>query len=172
MELKRVIEAVLFSSSRPITSRELTKKLVDFSPEEIMHALVDLIHEYNTSDRAVSIVEVSGGYQMRTRTDCREWVKRFVKEREAGLTKSMLETLSIIAYKQPVSKKEIDHVRGVDSARAIKHLLDKRLIELGGRNEDIGKAMVFKTTKMFLEVYSLMNLTDLPTFREIESLDK
>ena len=84
----------------------------------------------------------------------------------------MLETLSIIAYKQPVSKKEIDYVRGVDSARAIKHLLEKRLIELGGRNDDIGKAMVFRTTKMFLEVYGLMNLTDLPTFREMESLEK
>ncbi len=172
MELKGIIEAVLFSSSRPIAFRELTKKLSEFSPNEITEALKDLTREYNLSERAVTIAEVSGGYQMRTKQECKEWVKRFVKEREVGLTKSTLETLSIIAYKQPVSKREIDYVRGVDSARAIKHLLERKLVEIGGRQEDIGKPMVFKTTKLFLESYGLMNITDLPTLKEIESLEK
>jgi segregation and condensation protein B len=172
MELKRIIEAVLFSSSRPITSRELTRKLAEFPPADVEEALKELMEEYNFSERAVSIVEASGGYQMRTRLDYKEWVKRFVKEREVGLTKSTLETLSIVAYKQPVSKRDIDHVRGVDSARAIKHLLEKRLIEIAGRQDDVGKPMVFRTTKLFLEVYGLMNITDLPTLKEIESLEK
>jgi segregation and condensation protein B len=172
MELKRIIEAILFSSSRPISSREFMKKLGEFPSVEVTEALQELMKEYNFSDRAVTIAEISGGYQMRTRQDYKEWAKRFVKEREVGLTRSTLETLSIIAYKQPISKKEIDYVRGVDSARAIKHLLEKRLIELGGREEDIGKSMVFKTSRLFLEVYGLMNITDLPTLKEIESLER
>ncbi len=172
MELKRIIEAILFVSSRVITTRELTKKLADFPPGEVGKALQDLINEYNFSERAVFIAEISGGYQIRTRTDYTEWVKRFVKEKEVGLTKSTLETLSIVAYRQPVSKREIDHVRGVDSAKAIKHLLEKRLIEIAGRQDDVGTPMVFRTTRLFLEVYGLMNVTDLPTLKEIESLEK
>jgi len=171
MELKRIIEAVLFSSARPITAKQMTKRMYDLPPEEVLGALRELIAEYNSADRAVSIVEVAGGYQMRTRTEYRDWVKRFVREKENGLTRSVMETLSIIAYKQPVSKREIDRLRGVDSSRAIKHLLEKKLIELGGRLEDAGKPMVFQTTKLFLETFSLKNTADLPTLKEIASLD-
>ena len=153
MELKRIIEAVLFSSARPITVKQMTKRMDDLPPQEVLRALDELIVEYNLTDRAVSIVEVSGGYQMRTKVEYRDWVKRFVKEKDMGLTRSIIETLSIIAYKQPISKREIDRLRGVDSSRAIKQLLEKKLIELGGRLEDAGKPMVFRTTKLFLETF-------------------
>ena len=171
MEIKRIIEAVLFSSARPITVKQMTKRMDDLPPEEVLAALNELIAEYNSTDRAVSIVEVSGGYQMRTKTEYRDWVKRFVREKEMGITRSIMETLSIIAYKQPVSKREIDRLRGVDSSRAIKQLLEKKLIELGGRLEDAGKPMVFRTTKLFLETFCLKNTADLPTLKEIASLD-
>ncbi len=171
MELKNIIEAVLFSSSRPVTLKQVAKRLEEFSREDIEQAFGVLIGEYAGPGRSVEIAQVAGGYQMRTRVAYREYVKRFVREKDVGLTRSMLEALSIIAYKQPVTKKEIDVVRGVDSARAIKHLLERRLIEMAGRNGDAGKRIVFRTTDRFLEVYGLKGLEDLPTYKEIESLE-
>ena len=171
MDLKRIIEAILFSAARPVSLRYLTKKLSDFPPDDVAKALGELVAEYNASDRAVAVTEVAGGFQMRTRTDYREWVTRFVREKEVGLTRSLLEVLSIVAYKQPISKREIDQMRGVDSARAVKILLERRLIELGGRLDDVGKPVGFRTTGIFLETYGLKNLADLPTFKEVEALE-
>ncbi|MDD5009275.1 MAG: SMC-Scp complex subunit ScpB [Syntrophorhabdaceae bacterium] len=171
MELTRVIESILFSSPKPVSLKLFHKKLPEFPPEEIEKALRELVHEYNESQRSVEIVEVSGGYQMRTRIDYREWARRFVREKDVGLTKSVLETLSIVAYKQPVAKKEVDTIRGVDSARAVKQLLERRLIEIAGRDGDTGKRLVFRTTDKFLEIYGLNNLEDLPTLKEIELIE-
>ena len=171
MELKRIIEAILFSSSKPVTLKIIKKRLEEYPQDEIEAVLRELVNEYNNSNRSVEIAEVAGGYQMRTRPEYRDWVKRFVREKDVGLTKSMLETLSIIAYKQPITKKEIDSVRGVDSARAIKFLLERKLIGIGGRNGDAGKRIVFKTTEKFLEVYGLRGVDDLPTYKDMESLE-
>lgn len=171
MELKNIIEAVLFSASRPVTAKQVAKRLEEFPLEEIEEAFRTLIGEYSDPQRSVEIAEVAGGFQMRTKLAYRDYVKRFVREKDVGLSRPMLETLSIIAYKQPVTKKEIDVVRGVDSARAIKHLLERRLVEIAGRNGDAGKRMVFRTTQRFLEVYGLKGLEDLPTYKEIESLE-
>ena len=171
MELKKIIEAILFSSSKPVAPKILKKKLEEYPPEEIEEALRQLTGEYNNLDRAIEIAEVAGGFQMKTKPIYKEWVKRFVREKDVGLTKSMLETLSIIAYKQPLTKKDIDSVRGVDSTRAIKLLLERRLIGIAGKNGDAGKKMIFKTTEKFLEVYGLRNIDDLPTYKDIESLE-
>lgn len=172
MELTKIIESILFSSPKPVPPKLLCKKLPEFPPEEIEKALRDLAHEYNELQRSIEIAEVAGGYQMRTRIACREWVSRFVKEKDVSLTKSVLETLSIIAYKQPITKKEIDSIRGVDSIRAVKQLLDRRLVEIAGRDGDTGKRLAFRTTDNFLEVYGLNSLEDLPTLKEIELLEK
>jgi len=131
-----------------------------------------LMEEYRSANRAVEIVEVSGGYQMRTKVAYRDHVRRFVKEKESGLTRPMLETLAIIAYRQPVAKREIDGLRGVDSARTVRQLLERKLIEIAGRNEELGKPIIFRTTIRFLELFGLKNLRDLPTIKEIESLEK
>ena len=171
MELKKIIEAVLFSSSKPVAPKLLKKRLEEYPPEEIEQALRGLTDEYNNLDRAVEIAEVAGGFQMKTKLIYKEWVKRFVKEKDVGLSKSMLETLSIIAYKQPITKKDIDSVRGVDSTRAIKLLLERKLIGIAGKNEAAGKKMVFRTTEKFLEVYGLRSIDDLPTYKDIESLE-
>ena len=109
---------------------------------------------------------------MRTKVAYRDHVRQFVKEREGGLTKTMLETLAIIAYRQPVAKRDIDGLRGVDSARTIRQLLDRKLIEIAGRNEELGKPIIFKTTSRFLELFGLKDIRDWPTIREIESLEK
>jgi len=171
MKLTKIIEAILFSSSKPVTARLLKKKLEEYSPEEIETALRELTDEFNNSDRAVEIAHVAGGFQMKTKPAYKEWVKRFVREKDVGLTRSTLETLSIIAYKQPISKKDIDGVRGVDSTRAIKLLLERRLITIAGKDGDTGKKMVFKTTEKFLELYGLRSIDDLPTYKDIESLE-
>ena len=171
IELKRILEAILFSSSRPLKLKVFVKKLSIYNSEEIGQALHDLIDEYRHTDRAIEIVNVSGGYQMRTKMAFREWVARFVKEKDAGLTRPMLETLSLIAYKQPITKREIDMIRGVDSTRMIKQLLDKKLIEIAGRTDDVGKPIVFRTTDIFLEVYGLKDIGDLPTLKEIEAFE-
>jgi len=166
------LEAILFSSAKPVTATKLHKGLEEYKPEEIEGMMKELMAEYRESDRPVEIIEVAGGYQMRTKLAYREQVRRFVKERETGLTKPMLETLAIIAYRQPVAKRDIDGLRGVDSARTVRQLLDRKLIEIAGRNEELGKPIIFKTTPRFLELFGLKDIRDLPTIREIESLDK
>lgn len=172
MELKRIIEAILFVSSKPVALKGLYKKLEGCSIKDIEEALNGLVTEYNYSDRALEIVEVSGGYQMRTKLDYKDCVKRFVKEKDVELTRSVLEALAVIAYKQPIAKREVDTIRGVDSSRAIKHLLERKLIEIAGRNEDDGKQIAFRTTNRFLEVYGLRSLGDLPTVKELELLER
>jgi segregation and condensation protein B len=172
MELKRIIEAVLFVSGRPVTLKGLDKKLEGCTIADIADAIHELVAEYNYSDRALEIVEISGGWQIRTKTDYKEWIKRFVKERDVELTRSVLESLAIIAYRQPITKREVDALRGVDSSRTIKQLLDRKFIEIAGRNEEVGKPIVFRTTNRFLEVYSLRSIEDLPTVKELEALEK
>ena len=166
------MEAILFSSAKPVSASKLHKGLEEYSAEEIDRVTKELMAEYREADRPVEIIEVAGGYQMRTKLAYREQVRRFVKERETGLTKPMLETLAIIAYRQPVAKRDIDGLRGVDSARTVRQLLDRKLIEIAGRNEELGKPIIFRTTPRFLELFGLKDIRDLPTIREIESLDK
>ena len=155
-----------------MTARKLQKGLQEYSAEEITGAAQSLMAEYRDANRSVEIVEVAGGYQMRTKIVYRDHVRQFVKEKEGGLTRPMLETLAIIAYRQPVSKRDIDGLRGVDSARTIRQLLDRKVIEIAGRNEELGKPIIFRTTSRFLELFGLKDIRDLPTIREIESLEK
>ena len=171
-DLERILESVIFSSPKPVTLKKLEKNLPEFTTLELESALEGLVAQYAAAGRAVEIVEVSGGYQMRTRLGYKEWVKRFVREKEVGLTRAVLETLSVVAYRQPIAKREIDGLRGVDSARSLRQLLDRRLIEIAGRNQDPGRPMVFRTTKTFLETFGLRDISDLTTLKELEALEK
>jgi segregation and condensation protein B len=171
-ELERILEVIIFSSSKPMTLKKLQKGLPEFTALELQSALSGLVAAYAASDRAVEIVEVAAAYQMRTRLSYRDWVKRFVREKEVGLTRAMLETLAVVAYRQPIAKREIDALRGVDSMRCVRQLLDRKLIEIAGRNQDVGHPMVFRTTRKFLELFGLRDAGDLPTLKELESLEK
>ncbi len=171
-ELERIIEAILFSSPRPVTIKRLQKGLEEFPAVEIQAALQRISEDYSQPGRAMEIVEVSAGYQMRTKIEYRDWVRRFVKEKEVGLTRAMLETLAVIAYRQPVAKRDVDALRGVDSIRCIRQLLERKLIEIAGRNQEPGKPMIFKTTRRFLEMFGLRDIGDLPTIKELEALEK
>lgn len=171
-ELERIIEAILFSSSKPVTLKKLQKGLEEFTPLDIESALRSLTEAYSVPERSIEIIEVSAGYQMRTKVDYKDWVKLFVKEKDVGLTRAMMETLAIIAYRQPAAKRDVDGLRGVDSIRCIRQLLDRKLVEIAGRNQEPGKPMIFRTTRRFLEMFGLRDITDLPTIRELEALEK
>ena len=127
---------------------------------------------YAAPERAIEIKEVSAGFQMRTKPDHKDWVKRFVREKDVGLTRAVLETLAVVAYRQPIAKREIDSLRGVDSIRCVRLLLDRKLIEIAGRNQEPGRPMIFRTTGKFLETFGLRDIGDLPTIRELEALEK
>ena len=109
---------------------------------------------------------------MRTKPDHKDWVKRFVREKDIGLTRAVLETLAVVAYRQPIAKREIDALRGVDSVRCIRALIDRKLIEIAGRNQEPGKPMLFRTTRRFLETFGMRDIADLPTMKELEALEK
>lgn len=167
MDLRSILEAILFVSSKPVSLEVLSKKLPEFKREEIKEALNALCEEYNKNGRAIEIVEVARGYQMRTKSGYGEYLKRFVKVRSPALTKSQMETLAIVAYKQPITKREIDKLRGVDSSRALRELLEKRLIKAHGDKKPFS-SLEFQTTELFLEYFGLKSLNELPNFSEIE----
>lgn len=153
-----------------MTLKKLTKKLEEFTELEVSTALQQLIREYQDTERAVEVIQAADGYQIRTKLEFREWVRRFAREKDPNLTRAMLEALSIVAYRQPITKRELDLLRGVDSAWALKQLLQRHLIEIGGRSEEPGRPMVFRTTNRFLEVFGLKDIKDLPTIKEIETI--
>jgi segregation and condensation protein B len=171
-ELKQILEAALFVSTRPLSLGRLKKRLPEYEGKEIEITLDGLVREYNYSDRSVEIVHVAGGYQMRTRPQMKRWVARFAKERDTGLTRAVLEVLGIIAYRQPVTKGDIDRLRGVDSARTIGQLLDRGLVEIAGRDGGGGQEMLFRTTRRFLEIFGINDTKDLPTLRELRLFEE
>lgn len=169
-ELVAVCEALIFVSDEPLPIRSLIKVLQeDF--ETIEAALEHLQNEYTERESGLQIREIGGGWQISTRTEFHEEVREFLKTRPtAKLSLASLETLAVIAYKQPVTVPEIMEIRGVQSASSIKTLLDKRLITAKGRKETVGKPMQYGTSKDFMIQFGLKNLSELPSIEDFEDL--
>ena len=169
-EQRRVVEALILASPEPIT----LARLAQIVPHLKEGKAKDLINELNTvyadQDRAFEIWEVAGGYQIRTRAEFSGYLQQLRKERPLRLTKATLETLSIIAYKQPATRAEVEEVRGVDSGAVIKTLLERRLVRISGHKEVPGRPMLYSTSKRFLEVFGLESIKKLPSLRELEDL--
>jgi len=169
-EQRRVVEALILASPEPIT----LARLAQIVPHLKEAKAKDLINELNTvyadQDRAFEIWEVAGGYQIRTRAEFSGYLQQLRKERPLRLTKATLETLSIIAYKQPATRAEVEEVRGVDSGAVIKTLLERRLVRISGHKEVPGRPMLYSTSKRFLEVFGLESIKKLPSLRELEDL--
>ena len=169
-EQRRVVEALILASPDPIT----LARLAQIVPHLKEGKAKDLINELNTvyadQDRAFEIWEVAGGYQIRTRAEFSGYLQQLRKERPLRLTKATLETLSIIAYKQPATRAEVEEVRGVDSGAVIKTLLERRLVRISGHKEVPGRPMLYSTSKRFLEVFGLESIKKLPSLRELEDL--
>ena len=169
-ELVAVVEALIFVAEEPISSR-LLADVLDEDREVIERAVEELIREYEARESGLQIREIAGGWQIATRTELHEDVRRFLKTRpSAKLSIPSLETLAVIAYKQPVTVPEILEIRGVQSASAIKTLLDKRLIVAKGRKETVGRPMQYGTSKEFLIQFGLKDLSELPSIEDFEDL--
>jgi segregation and condensation protein B len=170
-EKTAILEALIFASETPLTLERAADVLTDTEKKEILSLLEELGREYEARGGGILLVQVAGGFQFRTRSDLGPWIKK-LKGLRSLLTPASLETLAIIAYRQPVVKLDIDNIRGVDAGGAIKKLLEKKLIRIMGRKDVPGKPMIYGTTKKFLEVYNLQDLSDLPTLQELKELQE
>jgi segregation and condensation protein B len=171
-ELKAVIEMLLFISDTPLTVDRMRDIVSEAEKKDILQALSELQQEYEERKGGFHLCEVAGGFQFRTRPDMVCWVKKFRGLRPSTLSPAALETLAVIAYRQPVVKADIDRVRGVDAGGVLKGLLDKKLVKMLGRKDVPGKPMMYGTTKRFLEVFNLQDLSGLPTLREMKELQE
>jgi len=166
------MEALLCVSEGPVTLDKIQTVLEDYDRKELHEALNQLIEEYRTRDGALEIVEVASGFQVRTRPEFSKWIRKLKQQKPSRLTRSSLETLAIIAYNQPVTRAEIENIRGVDSMGVLGSLVEKQLIRIIGRKEVPGRPLLYGTTPEFLEVFGLKNLKSLPTLKEIEEMLK
>ncbi|MCY4523859.1 MAG: SMC-Scp complex subunit ScpB [Halobacteriovoraceae bacterium] len=168
-----IIETVIFMSDRPISLSKI-KQLVDLqiTDEILLQAMDRLKNEYEKKYHGIFIREVAGGYQFSSRQKYSDYVKRFFKATSFVLSPSALEVLAIIAYRQPISRVEVDRIRSVDSSHLVRGLIDKKLIRMVGRADEAGRPLLFGTTNEFLEVFSLKSLKDLPPEQEMIDLAK
>ena len=171
-EMKAVGESLIFASPEPVTPKVLFRLLAD-EPREAVQAAVEAVREDYWDRPGLQLVDVAGGYQIVTRPEYHEWVRRLFHERSTRkLTVQGLETLAVIAYKQPVTALEIGEVRGVDPAGVLSTLLDRHLIKIIGRKNIVGRPFLYATTKEFLIRFGLNDIRDLPRVEDmVEALD-
>lgn len=170
--LKALLEAIIYVSEEPVTVAALEKVLKETPRDEIRAALDELVAASQASGRGVEVRRVAGGYRMSTKTEHHEQVRAFVRSQRPPLRLSMpaLETLAVIAYKQPVTGPEIHHIRGVDPSSALATLLEKGLIVTAGRKPVVGRPILYRTSKEFLLRFGLSDVGELPTLKEFEEL--
>jgi segregation and condensation protein B len=167
---KQIVEALIIASGEPITAARIADVVPHLKPAAARALVAELANEYTEQERGVEIWEVAGGYQVRTRQDLANYVKQLQKERPARLSRAAIETLSVVAYKQPVTRAEVEQVRGVEVGPVMRSLVERDLIRIAGHREVPGRPIVYASTKRFLELFGLKSLDDLPTLREIEEL--
>lgn len=168
---KSLLEGVLFQADTPLSLERLAAILEEFDRNDIVRALNDLRTDYDHPHRGIALVEVAGGFQLRTRPEHSHVIRRLQKSRATKFSQSAMETLAIIAYRQPVTRVEIEYLRGVDCGGVVKTLLDKKLIRILGKKDLPGRPIVYGTTREFLEAFNLKSLSGLPTIKEIQDLD-
>jgi segregation and condensation protein B len=183
MSLKAQLEAIIYAAETPITADQITALVKDSVAAEgvsddseikarVRSSLNELVGQYGSSDHGIEIREVAGGYRMSTKPEQHEIVRAFAKSLKPPVRLSLpaLETLAVIAYKQPVTVPEISEIRGVDSGGVIGTLLDRKLITTAGRKQVIGRPILYKTTKEFLLRFGLKDVSELPSMEEFEKL--
>ena len=169
--IKPIIESLLFMAEEPLSVERLKRILADQAPSrEIREALEAIAEEHNARQGGFYLHPVAGGWQFRTRPEYNQWIKKLIQPKPLRLSKAALETLVIIAYKQPIIRSDIEHLRGVDCGGVLRALLERKLIRVLGRREIAGRPLIYATTKRFLEIFDLKSLKDLPTPREIQDL--
>jgi segregation and condensation protein B len=175
--LEEAVESLIFAADEPIEASKIVEIVAevtgrtDLTTDEIEASIRRLNDEYQSSGRAIEIHEWGDGYRMATRSALSPFVKTlFVGEQDTSLSRSLMETLAVIAYRQPVTRPEVDFIRGVNSDYAIRKLLEMGLADVEGRADSLGRPLLYGTTSRFLEQFGLSSLGDLPTLREVEEL--
>lgn len=171
-ELSAIIESLLFTADSAFSTDRLCDVLNEFNRDEIKAALSGLVEYHHGRGGGFELVEVAGGWQFRTRTVFHGYITRHIKTRAAKFSQSALETLAIIAYRQPITRAEVEHLRGVDCGGILKSLLEKHLVRILGKKDIPGRPLIYGTSKEFLEIFGLKDLKSLPTLREIQALDE
>jgi segregation and condensation protein B len=170
-ELKAILEAVLFVSPEPVPVARLMSILGTVSKTEVVQALEILTHDLDQEGRGIQLVQVAGGYRLVTKQEYGPWLKRMDKSKAAQkLSRSALESLAIIAYKQPLVRSEIEEIRGVETSGVLRTLCERKLVRIVGRKDVPGRPIMYGTTKFFLEHFGLQDLSQLPPLREFKEL--
>ncbi len=168
--LKPILEALIYAAEEPLTRKQMAELLPEASPADIEAALEALVREY--AGRGLMLREIAGGWQLATRPELSEYVRRYHRTRPAArLSLAALETLAVIAYKQPITLPEILEIRGVSSSSAIKTLLDRKLIVPKGRKDCVGRPILYGTSKEFLIQFGLKDLSMLPSLEDLAELE-
>ena len=167
-DIKPIIETILFISESPLSIDNLAEILPEANRETILNGIYHIKKEYEDDSKGLELVEIAGGYQFRTKPKMADWIIRLKRIKPVKLSQSALETLAIIAYRQPITRPAIEEIRGVDSGWVIRSLLEKDLIRITGRKDIPGRPILYGTTKTFLELFGLNSLTDLPSLKEIQ----
>lgn len=171
MNVKSILESLLFVNEKPISIAELSE-VIEMDKKDIAHTLEDMAQEYKSRGSGICIIKVAGGYQMFSHPDNEIWIKKMYHQKnKQKLSSASLETLSIIAYKQPITRMEIEAIRGVNIDGVMRHLLKLGLIKTAGRKEVIGKPFLYITTRKFLEYFGLNSIKDLPNLEEFSGFD-
>lgn len=169
--LKNAIESLIFISLEPLTMEKIKDVLQEFPPKEIEKAIAELLESYNSNERGIQIIQSGGGYLFSTKSEYDSWIRRLLRrERKYRLSPAAIETLSAIAYHQPITLAEISALRGVDSSHTLKTLLQRKLIKIVGRKKSPGKPLIYRTSDKFLTYFGLNSLKELPTQEEIANL--
>jgi len=166
-KLKSVIECLLFITNRPISLMELSS-IVDEPQESVRHVIEEIKGEMSARQSAIQVARVAEGYQLSTNEGFSFWVKKLFKDETTfRLSNSAMETLSIIAYKQPISRAEIEEIRGVEVIGVLETLIERKLVKVAGRKETVGRPLIYATTKDFLRRFNLWKISDLPSLEDL-----
>jgi segregation and condensation protein B len=167
---KRIVEALVLGAPEPVSAQKIADVVPGLETDDARALVAELEREYEEQGRAFEVWEVAGGYQLRTRPEYASYLRLLHRERPLRLSRAALETLAVVAYRQPVTRAEIEAVRGVEVDAVMRSLLERQLVRIAGHREVPGRPMLYATTKRFLEVFGLGRLEDLPTLRELEEL--
>lgn len=168
-DLRAVLEALLFTAPGQVRIEQLALA-IEVEPRMVAKALDELREEYRRARRGFVLAELADGYQLRSRPEHAEYIRRLQVSRPARISRAALETLAIIAYRQPATRADIEYLRGVDSGGVIKSLLDKRLVRIAGKKDMPGRPLLYGTSREFLEFFGLRSLEDLPSLKEFTEL--
>ena len=170
-EIKSILEAILFAANEPISLEEFSQLFDDISTRQIHQELMRLRDEYQEMNRSFQLIEIANGFQICTHPEYHQWIEKFyTRQVRVKLSPSALEALAIVAYKQPVTRSEVEEIRGVNSDSVLNSLIEKRMVRIAGRKPGPGRSLLLATTDEFLEQFGLKDLSVLPSMEEIEEI--